>query len=78
MRVHDQAVIFNVFKSLKFIDTEDCLAVSLIRDNLSNDTVGSESEHCEFENDETFEDDCNKVLTAFEQLDFKDNSNCLP
>ncbi|KAJ9542862.1 LOW QUALITY PROTEIN: hypothetical protein OSB04_029368 [Centaurea solstitialis] len=78
MRVHDQEVTFNVFKSLKYVDTEHCMAVSMINDDLSFDTVGWESDHCDSDLDETLEDDCSEVIAAFEQLDFKGRDIQLP
>ncbi|KAJ9536230.1 hypothetical protein OSB04_un000596 [Centaurea solstitialis] len=78
MRVHDQEVTFNVFKSLKYVDTEHCMAVSLVNEDLSFDTVGWESDHCDSDLDETFEDECSEVMAAFEQLDFKGRDIQLP
>ncbi|KAJ9543783.1 hypothetical protein OSB04_023490 [Centaurea solstitialis] len=78
MRVHDQEVTFNVFKSLKYVDTEHCMAVSMINDDLSFDPVGWESDHCDSDLDETLEDDCSEVIAAFEQLDFKGRDIHLP
>ncbi|KAJ9558642.1 hypothetical protein OSB04_013256 [Centaurea solstitialis] len=78
MRVHDQEVTFNVFKSLKYVDTEHCMAVSMINDDLSFDTVGWESDHCDSDLDETLEDDCSEVIAPFEQLDFKGRDIQLP
>ncbi|KAJ9552673.1 hypothetical protein OSB04_016718 [Centaurea solstitialis] len=78
MRVHDQEVTFNVFKSLKYVDTEHCMAVRMINDDLSFDTVGWESDHCDSDLDETLEDDCSEVIAAFEQLDFKGRDIQLP
>ncbi|KAJ9552912.1 hypothetical protein OSB04_016957 [Centaurea solstitialis] len=78
MRVHDQEVTFNVFKSLKYVDTEHCMAVRMINDDLSFDPVGWESDHCDSDLDETLEDDCSEVIAAFEQLDFKGRDIQLP
>ncbi|KAJ9562313.1 LOW QUALITY PROTEIN: hypothetical protein OSB04_007473 [Centaurea solstitialis] len=66
MRVHDQEATFNVFKSLKFVDTETLHG------------LGWESDHCDSDLEETFEDECSEVMAAFEQLDFKGRDIQLP
>ncbi|KAJ9560618.1 hypothetical protein OSB04_005778 [Centaurea solstitialis] len=78
MRVNDQQVTFNLFKTLKYNgEIEDCSAITLsddleinsIRCPLSGDNVTTEVDCADdFENTEVEE------LAAFEQLDFKDRS----
>ncbi|KAJ9536280.1 hypothetical protein OSB04_un000552 [Centaurea solstitialis] len=78
MRVNDQHVTFNLFKTLRYNgEVEDCSAITLsddleinsIRCPLSGDNVTTEVDCADdFENIEVEE------LAAFEQLDFKDRS----
>ncbi|KAJ9546881.1 hypothetical protein OSB04_019424 [Centaurea solstitialis] len=78
MRINDQQVTYNLFKTLKYNgEVEDCSAITLsddleinsIRCPLSGENVTTEVDCADdFENTEVEE------LAAFEQLDFKDRS----
>ncbi|XP_024964917.1 uncharacterized protein LOC112505210 [Cynara cardunculus var. scolymus] len=80
MRVNDQYVTFNVFKSLKFNgEIEECSSIYSVGEDLdlslidcvrSGDTVGIAEHICE--------EDLLEDIAAFKQLDFKDRPTQTP
>ncbi|KAI3759834.1 hypothetical protein L6452_07929 [Arctium lappa] len=80
MRVNDQQVTFNVFKSLKFNgEVEDCSALINLGDNFELSLIDSaHSEPTVGSDEEISEEDLIEVIDAFEQLDFTDRPTQVP
>ncbi|KAI3698001.1 hypothetical protein L6452_31110 [Arctium lappa] len=84
MRVNDQQVTFNVFRSLKFHgEVEDCSALDILERDVGIDTVegghvGHQGGHfsAEYLEDLDFmnEEEIEETIAAFEQLDFTDRT----
>ncbi|KAI3770749.1 hypothetical protein L6452_01892 [Arctium lappa] len=74
MRVKDQQVTFNIFKSLKFNgEAEDCSTLGTISDYFELSLIKcTHNEQTEGTDDDISEDDLIEVIDAFEQLDFTD------
>ncbi|KAI3734462.1 hypothetical protein L6452_13931 [Arctium lappa] len=78
MRVNDQQVTFNVFKTLKFHgEIEDCSAISEDL-SLNLGDCGHNLTTVATADDLIFDDEFLEELAAFEQLDFKDKTTQLP
>ncbi|KAI3735173.1 hypothetical protein L6452_14663 [Arctium lappa] len=80
MRVNDQQVTFNVFKSLKFNgEVEDCSTLGTISDDFELSLIKwTRSEQTVGTDEDISEDDLIKVIEAFEQLDFTDRPTQVP